>query len=1136
MSALFREYELLSASGLFDAEHYRQRNPDVAGDPLLHYLERGADEQRDPSQAFDTAYYLQQCLEHGEWPANSLLHYLTQGRTRGLLPHPDGRVVAQEISPRTRTTAEELRAATSEHPWLYLDVPHIENGTTASSASGYVAMAGWAYAPTGIEAVTVQILSNHRITTARHGLRRPDVAAAHPNRPGIADSGFSAHVDLDGLTEGPHQIRVRAQDGQGHIATLTFTLQVRHGDSIVPPLRRRVSHAELGQKLDALRRLQVRPRFSILMAIDAHDLRTIPALLADLRAQAYPEWHLYLAPRGRRSAGSARTLLDRVKRVCADVAARVQRIDALALDDQGTRHFILRLHPRDRLGCDALLELALASAYAPQAELLYADDLRKSLGQHSRPFFKPAWSPALLLSMNYLGRAWCVDDRLLSRMDLAPAELVGLNDHDATLRLTEAATHIEHVPRLLMDSSAASPAASPRYVRLALERRGIDARVDAADSDRVNIAYTAAPSRVSLIVDAGIDAGMEEVLDETLQRLATRHPQLDIEIVRIAPDEGPVHAAAPVPEAIALRFQSADPWRQRNAAAQRSTGDCLLFLSALARPVDEEWLTALLAQAQCPKVGAAGPLLLYPDRSIHQAGLFLGEDGELHAAFQHLPAKESGCFGLPHARREVFAVSGACLVTRRDIFMALGGFRAHAIGSDVDYCMRLHAQGLTVMFTPAARLIFPRADSPLQLPVLTAPAPRLLAHRDPCFNSQTSIERSDFSADPEPIEIVYPSAGFDKHSVRRVAVLKLDHLGDCIAALPAVMRLREVLAHAHFTVIANTATRVVWMQADVVDEFIGFDFFHARSSRGRQVVAPHELTALENDLRSRDFDLAIDLRKQPDTRELLRLTQARILAGYDHQGRFPWLDVAIEWDEDVPQRAKHAHVSLDLLALVEAVAIQGTPRHEATLRLPARRRRLAWLPAAHRRLLTKPLLCLHPAAGNALRHWPLPHFATLIRLLLADWDIHVALIGSPAEAASGRELCTLLNDHPSVFDLLSHVPLPRLPELLAHTVLFVGNNSGPQHLAAAFGLPTLCIHGGVVDVNEWGPGGPSAMAIRRRMRCSPCYIERVADCPRELSCLTRLHPTSVARVCAQQLAIHAGQARRQRIDAEEHGC
>ena len=87
--------------------------------------------------------------------------------------------------------------------------------------------------------------------------------------------------------------------------------------------------------------------------------------------------------------------------------------------------------------------------------------------------------------------------------------------------------------------------------------------------------------------------------------------------------------------------------------------------------------------------------------------------------------------------------------------------------------------------------------------------------------------------------------------------------------------------------------------------------------------------------------------------------------------------------------------------------------------------------------------------------------------------------------------------------------LADLPGLLKRCALYIGNDSGPKHIAAAVGIPTIGIHSGVVDPVEWGPVGPNAVALRRNMTCSPCYLAKAEDCPRSLACLQFLEPNLV---------------------------
>ena len=138
-------------------------------------------------------------------------------------------------------------------------------------------------------------------------------------------------------------------------------------------------------------------------------------------------------------------------------------------------------------------------------------------------------------------------------------------------------------------------------------------------------------------------------------------------------------------------------------------------------------------------------------------------------------------------------------------------------------------------------------------------------------------------------------------------------------------------------------------------------------------------------------------------------------------------------------------------------------------------------------------------------------------MLLAAYDVSVLLIGSPDEAALAEGVLALLASADRAASLAGRLPLAHLPALLRRAVLYVGNNSGPKHIAAALGLPTVGIHSGVVDAREWGPRGSDALAIQRRMECSPCYIAALSQCVRDFACMRELMPATVMAACERML-------------------
>jgi ADP-heptose:LPS heptosyltransferase len=359
--------------------------------------------------------------------------------------------------------------------------------------------------------------------------------------------------------------------------------------------------------------------------------------------------------------------------------------------------------------------------------------------------------------------------------------------------------------------------------------------------------------------------------------------------------------------------------------------------------------------------------------------------------------------------------------------------------------------------------------------------------------------------------------------------VKLDHIGDFITALPAIERLRAGFPAARITLLGATSAVALAPLTEAIDEVLQFDFFAARAAQGKRAISESELEGLATELRARHFDLAVDLRMHADTRHLLRYSGAALLAGFDHAGRFPWLDVAVEWEGDLKLMQTRSHVSATLLrlagAILDAAAAPPPPRAAAEAEAAHCRvtaLRLLQEAAAPPGFADRKLVCIHPGAGNALKQWPVGAYAGLIRLLLEGYAVSIVLIGDAAEAPVAAEVAALVARDDVVVSLAGRASLAELPALLRACVLFVGNDSGPKHLAATLGVPTVGVHASHVDAAEWGPAGPHAVALRRRMSCGPCYIADESDCPRGVACLRAITPAQVYLACRLLLGLSFG--------------
>jgi GT2 family glycosyltransferase len=533
-------------------------------------------------------------------------------------------------------------------------------------------------------------------------------------------------------------------------------------------------HGASAGDLDRMRReartFASQPLISIITPVFDTSVPWLEEAVESVLAQAYENWELLLIDDG----SSASDLLNALPAL----AARHRRITLARLEEHkgisaASNHglglargeWATFLDHDDVLEPDALFQIFRLLQTHPDADLIYSDEDKLAENGCDGPLFKPDWSPDFLLSYNYIGHLTAVRREIVQKVGGFRSEFDGAQDYDLFLRVSEQSDRIHHIPRVLYHwrrseaSSAISVRQKPGQLdasRLAIEdhlkRRGehahvaVDWRTHAFCVRRELLAAR----KISIIIPTRFEPEQLRRAVESLTR-ATRYP--NYEIVIIGSEDMPDKASDSLPGMAhrLLRFSGAfNDFAARNFAIKYTDSLWLLFMDGNIEAIEPDWLTIMAEHIQRPEVGAVGGRLLSPSDMIEHAGFVLGVNGIAQPAFRGFPAEHPGANRQLQVTRNCSAVSGACMLTRRDVLQKVGGFDASLPESlaDVDLCLKIQRAGYLIVYTPFAKLywrarqhdrIDPRGDA-----IMCERWPDVL-QRDPYYNPNLSRERADFS-------------------------------------------------------------------------------------------------------------------------------------------------------------------------------------------------------------------------------------------------------------------------------------------------------------------------------------------------------------------------------------------------------
>lgn len=528
--------------------------------------------------------------------------------------------------------------------------------------------------------------------------------------------------------------------------------------------------------------LAYRPLISILVPVYNSEPFWLERLCRSVRMQTYDRWELIFVDDASTNSATQSCLAaiaESDERIVWDRLERNQGISAATnrAAQLANGEFLAFVDHDDELMPDALWWIVDHLQRDPNADLLYTDEEYVPDGGYAAyPYFKPDFSPEQLTAFNYMCHLLVVRKRIFDEVGKLRPETDGAQDHDLILRVIERTDRVAHIPRVLYRWHLVPQSVSREYdersqecrqteriesvaqlaVQQHFQRTGVAAvaepvrqwicpRFEPVDLGKVSIIictkdsprllwqairsiekHTQYPNYEILIVDNGSRTWATRWL---LSRLARRH-----RVLRIESDHRGFNFSA-----------------LNNDAAREATGKFLLFLNDDTQVTKPGWLAAMVGYASRPQVGAVGARLLFPNRTLQHAGLIVGAMGwgPWHA-LRGCKADTDDAFGYMTFPHNCIAVTGACLLTPKQLFLEQGGFDETNFAvafNDVDYCLRLHQRGYRCVVATQAELI--HYESSTRNPQLnpmeaTALADRYRGLKDPYWNPNYSRQTASF--------------------------------------------------------------------------------------------------------------------------------------------------------------------------------------------------------------------------------------------------------------------------------------------------------------------------------------------------------------------------------------------------------
>jgi len=445
--------------------------------------------------------------------------------------------------------------------------------------------------------------------------------------------------------------------------------------------------------------------------------------------------------------------------------------------------YVVFLDHDDMLDKYALYEV-VRTLQKQKYDLIYSDEAIVDKRGNIKAFhFKSDWNLNLFLSHNYITHLVVIKRNIIKKIGGFRKGFDGAQDYDLLLRVISATNRIYHIPKILYfwRSIATSTSKNPyakkgtliagkKALESYLKNKKVKAKVipNIYPPHTFRIKYVITKKElVSIIIPFRDNITLlKDLINSIIANTSYRNYELILISNNSCKEETFDYLATLKKNRNIKYFEYNIPFNfsQINNYAVRkfASGNYILFMNNDMKVINNDWLESMVEHIQRREVGAVGAKLYYGDDTIQHAGIILGIGG--YAGHSHKGSRKcsSGYWGRLKLVQNVSAVTGACLLTKRNVFNNVNGFdeiNLKIAGNDVDYCLKVREKGYDIIWTPYAELYHYESksrgyeDTPEKLERFNKEVGFLRKKwgekllKDPYYNPNLTLNKENFSID-----------------------------------------------------------------------------------------------------------------------------------------------------------------------------------------------------------------------------------------------------------------------------------------------------------------------------------------------------------------------------------------------------